>query len=466
MSRTERWLRVTVALVWVWVAVSCSDDSSPKTEPCEHPLTDGSCAGVTRSEICASPYCTGASSCLNVWHVQQGASAGGDGSTASPYATLEQGAKRVVAGDCIALASGSYSGVTLAGGVSLLGTGAQHVTISNTAPGQPALSMTSGTGALLRGFTLSSAGVGLRLRDSQGTVVDQVKVALAHEIGIDARRAKQLVITNTQVEQVVAHTVPPSGDAGPGPDAGADGGSGASSAFGVGVLLAQGSSARLTQCAIQQSATQGVLADGSSIVLEESAVTKSGLFGVVIQCAAGCAAAGSEIRDSVISYSQGIGLLVSGVKLTATGNDIGHTQYAAGLARAVQIQLQAAVTLQDNVVHHSAAQGIVLDDATGTLDQNRVENNQERGIWLQHVATPGVVLSGNIVTGNQRAGIGATLSTAVTISGGRVEGTRKLDVSLLAALYQSASPPARSPWSRHVGVTSRRKTNFFAPRAS
>ena len=409
--------------------VSCSEDTPLETLACDVTLADGSCAGVSRPEICSSSYCTGDSSCVEVWHVQEGATASGDGSAAHPFSTIEEGVKRATAGDCIALAAGSYTGTTLKAGVSLLGAGARHVTISSSDAGRPALALDGGADALLRGFTLSSAGVGLSVRGTQGTTIDQVRLEAAQGVGIEGRDAKQLVIQNTRIEKLGPASTG-GGDAGH--DAGAgDAGAPASTDHGIGVLLARGTTATLTGCAVQDCATQGILVDESDLILEKSAVSSSGLFGVVVQCATGCGGlTGSRITGTMITASQGIGLLVTGAKLEATDNDIGDTRHAAGFARGVQIQGGAAVVLRGNRVHHGVGQGIVLDSVTGTLEQNTVEGNQERGIWLQHISSPGLKLTQNTITANERAGLGATDSTAVTITGGRIEGTKKLDVML------------------------------------
>jgi hypothetical protein len=364
----------------------------------------------------------------------------------------------------------------LKGGVSLLGAGAKHVTISST------LSISGGSGegsSLLRGFALSSAAEGLVLDGTVGTKVEQVRLQTALKVGIDARGAKQLVIANVQLQKVLetSLTVPSDAgidagsdagsdagaDAGPdagsdagseaGADAGSDAGSGAgvdasqagagggqgstTKTFGIGIMLAEGSTATITGCAVQGSGTQGILVNESSVTLKDSAILDSGLFGVVIECPEGCkGVAGSTISGATITRSNGIGLLVNGATLAASDCDIGHTRYRAGFARGVQLQGKAKVELEGTRIHHSAAQGLVMDDVTGKLTQCKVDSNQERGIWLQGIAKPGVLLESNDVSQNELAGVGATGSMAVTIKGGRVESTRKLDITIGGKTYK------------------------------
>jgi parallel beta-helix repeat protein len=89
----------------------------------------------------------------------------------------------------------------------------------------------------------------------------------------------------------------------------------------------------------------------------------------------------------------------------------------------MSLQGGAVLELEGNRVHDSIGQGIVLDDCSGSLTGNKVEDNEERGVWLQNVSKP-LALTNNELRGNERAGLGTSASTNITIKGGLITGTK------------------------------------------
>jgi hypothetical protein len=410
---------LTVALL----LASCSEDGGDSSVPkaCDHKLGDGACVGVTLPVICNDTFCASGAACSKVWYVKKDTS-GGDGSQGSPWGSLADAAARASAGECIALAAGSYDAAELEGGVSLLGAGASKVTISG-ASGKPALAMQSGSGGMVRGVALSSTRIGLRLRQMKGLRVEQVAVARAAGVGIDARGCTGLELENVLVKDVGLVQVP-APDAGF-PDAG---GTATAKSHGVGVVLGEKSGAKIGASAVINCGTQGVLVHGSDATLEGVLVQGSGRYGVAVACAElGAPCPGTtRVEGCTIDGSAGIGLLVQGGKLEAVQNEIGNTSYLDGVGRNVQVQSSAAVLLEKNRVHHSKGQGVVIDGATGKVVANTVESNEGRGAVIQNVTGGvGLALKDNVVLANERAGVAVLASTSVTIQGGRIADTKK-----------------------------------------
>jgi parallel beta-helix repeat protein len=406
----------------------CSEDGGGNGSiptACDHKLADGTCVGVTLPDICGDTFCTGEATCSKVWHVEKDAS-GGDGSKGSPLGSLSDAAAKASSGECIALGPGSYDAARLEGGVSLLGAGASKVTISAT--GQPALAIEDGSGGLLRGVTLSSTHVGLRLRRMKGLRIEQVAVAKAAGAGIDARWCTGLELENVLVKEVgLLQVTPP--DAGvPTGDAGSAPGDGdpANERHGIGLVLGKTSTAKVSASAVVKSGTQGVLVHGSDATLEGVLVAGSGRFGVALGCTVDSCPDTTRVERCTIDNSAGIGLLVQGGKLEAVENDIGNTSYHQGVGRNVQVQDGTQLLLEKNRVHHSKGQGLVIDDSNGKVLSNTVESNEGRGAVVQNVSTaPGLVFQDNQVTANERVGLAVLSSKSVTIQGGKIAGTKK-----------------------------------------
>ncbi|MCA9665599.1 MAG: right-handed parallel beta-helix repeat-containing protein [Myxococcales bacterium] len=356
---------------------------------------------MTRAVVCDGSYCLGDAACATTYFVRAGSS--GDGSQASPFGRLDDAAKRATAGDCIALAAGSYEGGVIPAGVSLLGAGADHVTISGGASGA-ALSESGGSGALLRGFTVQSAVAGIALDNTQDTRVEQVTIAAAKGVGIDARGASRLVLRNVSIANVEL-------------------GAGASATHGIALLVGAGSTATIEACDIDGAKTQGLLVHGSSATISRVRVRHSGVYGVVIDCHEGCPAGGSRVERSHIVDNDAIGLLAIDGEVVLADNEIAGTRYGSGFARNVQLQ-GVKLDVRGNTVRDSLGQGIVVHQCSGTIDKNKVTANQDRGMVVQRV-TAELLLSDNRIERNERSGLTLIESAAVKIKGGIIAETKK-----------------------------------------
>jgi hypothetical protein len=396
--------------------VACSDDTVDPPKPsCDVKLSDGTCAGVRLPLICGETYCAACSgcqqtgpTCKKTLHVSAGA-AGGDGSSGKPYSEIAAAAGKAAAGDCILVASGTYGAATLVGGVSLLGAGADVVTINATKGGY-ALTVKGGSGGTLRGVSLSGEGRGLLVDSVKGLHVEQLRSDSVRELGIVARKSGGLTLNEVMVRKT------------------RDDGAGK---YGVGVVLAEGSQAKLTQVVIQDSASQGLLASESALSLSASTVTGSGLYGVAVDCSVDAACQGalaSSIDKSLLNENGGVGLWVRGAKLSVKDSEVGKTKLASGLARGVEVQGKAQIEISGSKIHHSAGQGIVIDDSAGKLTQNRITDNEERGVWIQCSGASNLTLDGNEITDCKMVGVGTVGCTGVTIKGGKVARIKKTPV--------------------------------------
>jgi hypothetical protein len=413
-------VRRIAAILVVVAAGACSDDGAA---PCAFPLGDGSCAGVQNVRICDGDFCTAGLpsgvGCTRVHHVLAD-SAGGDGSADKPFSTPGEATARAAAGECIALGPGRYPPFELPAGVSLLGAGADRVSIVGEAAGGSGSAYVlrvdgaGGQAAVVRGIRIEAQRQrrGVLVRGATGLALQDLRVDSARGIGVAVGGATVSVASVEVLKTAVE------GDKSPG----------------IGLLAVSGAVVKMSRSIVNDSEGPGVLASESGVELDRVAVIKSGLYGVSIDCVSDsrCTTAlASRITGTTLKNNKGVGLRVSGGRLSARENDIAatkvlfHAASQAWIGRGIEIHA-ADVALERNHVHESELQGIVVDGATGSIVDNRVERCQERGIWVQGISGPaGLTLEDNALTGNHMVGIGVTRSRGVKILGGRVHGTRE-----------------------------------------
>ena len=291
--------------------------------------------------------------------------------------------------------------------MSLLGRGVDAVTISGSG-GTPALTVGAGKGGVIRHVTLTGSGKGLLLKGTSNVSLEQLKVSAVKDVGIDARKGTGLTIERVLVEQ-----------AGKG-----------SKGDGVGLLLVGGATAKIKDVVITGSSGVGLMVSEAALDLSSSLIQASGSYGVSIQCDTdpGCKGAlASTISASRITGATKVGLWLSGAKLTVNKAEIDGTKAVNNLGRGVNLQGEALLELRDSQIHHNDFQGIVLDASEALLEGNRIEDNEERGVFLQQVGPKGtckVTLKKNQIKGNKMAGVGGLSCANLSISGGEISGTR------------------------------------------
>jgi len=130
---------------------------------------------------------------------QSHAGAGGKGTKAEPFKTIGEALKQATAGDHIAVAAGTYyERVIIQRKITLEGRCAQMVTIK-TVLAKPAVEMKSwANGSVIRGLTITGAGLGLWL-DGVSTTVEQVVVQGCQDGGIDVESGGTLTLRDSLV---------------------------------------------------------------------------------------------------------------------------------------------------------------------------------------------------------------------------------------------------------------------------
>lgn len=404
------------ALITVLGAASaCSDEAQLE---CSYSLAGGRCVGVPQGGLCEGAFCTSGVSCTRTYHVRAGAGAGGDGSAGAPLSRLADAASQAVSGDCIALAAGSYSPATLAGGVSLLGAGADSVTISvgaatGASPLPPALTVKGGSGGVLRGFTISGEGRGLFVSKTANLRLEQLRVTRTREIGIEVSGATGLSIRNVEIDAIAR-----------GP-AGADG---------AGLVVVAGADVSVDLSAMVGAASQGVLVSESRVALRDTLVQQCGEHGVAVMCSTDprCQTSlASSLTDVTLLRNKGSSLLLFGARVSGARVEIDSPRFmgARRIARGIEAQAhnnqQAHLELDSSTIRDSAGEGAVLDRTTGKLANTTIRDSGDRGVWVQGLDSGALLLKNNQVLDNSWAGIGATGASGLTIEGGTISGTRK-----------------------------------------
>jgi parallel beta-helix repeat protein len=353
--------------------------------------------------------------CSSTLHVLAGA-ANGDGSEKAPFGGIKEAAAKASAGACIAVGAGNYAAAELPDGVSLLGKGVDHVFIGGKAGGYGLV--VKGAGAVsslpipipqpvIRGITLTGEGRGLLLVDlAGGARLEQSRIDGVRDVGIYAYRAGSVVLDHVQVKKVRAND---------------------KSEYGIGVIVAEGTQAEIVRSAVADTAAQGIVAAEAAVRLASTAVMRTALHGVAIDCTTDgrCKnVLGSSLTGSTIDRCGTVGLWVKGARITVATSDVGYTQIAGGSSRGVEILDGAIVDLKDNRIHHNDGQGLVIDASTGNLTGNTIDENGERGVWAQSVKS--LTLEKNEISKNRKAGFGATNSVGISITGGQIFATKKM----------------------------------------
>lgn len=332
----------------------------------------GACAGVPQGSICSDDYCAAGLTCSSVLK-------------AADDAAVAAAVAGAAAGSCVALAPGSYSDISLPGGVSLLGKGAGDVTVKSVVLGSGA------EGAVLRGITVAGGGV---------------------------------VIQSVGSQIVSSHI---------------DGSAGA------GVTVAAGASVKIVQSEITASTTYGVSAfDASSVSLEGTIISGSKGPGVWVQCAGGCDCAAQpsvSIGSSIVRDNKIVGVSLVGVSATVTSSDVrdnseGNNFQASG---GVSVAGCSALIASSLRVLDNSSFGVLVDHSSATIgglpgDQGVEVSRNFMGVWVQNVTNEqGVKLDGLTIDHNQAVGLGASGgSRGIICWNSAITGTQSAVIPVLA----------------------------------
>jgi len=370
----RRWQATVALVVGLGMLAGCGgEDEQPPPAACTE--VDGVCVGVPFEPLCGQATCTEGMGCAAVHEV-------------ASDAELDAAIASAGSGQCIALAPGSYHGVAVPAGVSLLGRSAAEVKIG---------ALTLADGAQLRGL------------EAQGGIV----IGSATGVAIDAVRVQ----------------------------GGADG-----------LACGPGASLTVTRSEIIASTSRGLVArDAASITVERSIVRGAGSGGLWVQCDAGCDCAAKPdvsldhvlfennhyvsvafrgararlVHVHVLDTSRRESDFALGGALSATHcSDLSYAKlYLRGGSAEVDPQELGFGALIDG----SSAAPV----GTGVDEKGIIIINGKPGIWIQATGTPlqeptqSVVLDGLDVQGSPTAGIGFDLEAkGIIIINGKVDATR------------------------------------------
>ncbi len=358
----------------------CSSKAAAPASSCV-PVANG-CAGVPDGDVCGGDTCTDGVACASVVAV-------------SDDASLAAAAGQAASGSCIALRAGSYAGVVLPGGVSLLGKGASSVTIGS-------VEAKAGSGAVIRGMSIGSGGL-LLDDDVVAARVDSVRVAgtLGNGITLGVRGA-------ATIESVWLDHV--------------GWGSSTTTPAGQGYAIYASGAASLT--------------------VQKTRVTDSAGPGLWLQsCKDGCACAtptSVTATGIIIEGSQLVGASLSGVKGSLQDVSVASTTpfWKSGeQGGGVSIAQCSDVTTTALHVSNNQLYGLLIDHSSAQIGDAStpqgiiIEGNQAYGVWVQNIGQwasglQAVSLSGAVVRGNSGVGIGVDGgSRGIIIEGSSVEGT-------------------------------------------
>lgn len=381
---------------------ACGEEAAPG--PCEEfgEQTDSGCAGVNLSSMCGERFCIPDDAvCKATLFADDDAK--GNGSESEPFGDLAQAASAATAGDCVAIAEGTYAGAAFAGGVSIFGAGAGRVSIDGGSV--PALALGAGAGARVRGVRLTGRDLGLRVEGASGLVVEEVAVESP------ARGGLVLLDTDGELSSILIRGV--TGEPGHG-------------------LYAEGDSdVTIADTLVDANAGVGVVAAGATLDLSTSVVRANEGYGVAIQGGAGM----SSMRATSVTENTVAGVLASATRLRIESSEVSATRAVDGLALLVSVQETADVEMAATNLHDSERYGVLVDNARLLMDGGECSGNEERAFWIQNVApdrvTDGrsVLLDGVEVMDNGFAGVyGTKESAGLVIQNGIIGGTRILPV--------------------------------------
>lgn len=374
--------RMAAVVAMASAATACSDETlAPAALPCTATVA-GQCVGLVEAHICDAERCTDGVSCDNVIEIASDA---------------ELQAAMPSAGDCLALAPGSYGEADLPGGVSLLGRGAAFVTLNRVRLG-------AGTGAVVRGLAVTSGGIGLE--GAEAVLVDRVRVTGAPN----------------------------------------------------GIQADLGSSFELVDSLIEKTTQNGVLGyDAESISLRRTVVEASSGPGVWIACTGGCSCPSPPqvlLEQVVLRGHHVVGAALIGVEATLSDlsiHDIAQNLELGTSAGGLYVGECAEVASQGRLdIDQTATFGLMVHDASaglGSTDDDAIiviNGSEQAGIWLSDIGksdpTQTVTLDNFEVRNGSGVGLGLGIDAlGIIVINGLVENTIARQLPVLVDGMSSTS---------------------------
>ncbi|HZO15853.1 MAG TPA: right-handed parallel beta-helix repeat-containing protein [Polyangiaceae bacterium] len=361
---TRRVLAAFVSLVVL--QAGCADEEPAGCR--EGNMVGGVCAGVPNDAVCEEDYCTQGVSCSSVIEVDSGEA-------------FAAAVGRAQAGTCIALAPGSYGSVILPPGVSLLGRGADFVTVGGVE--------TSGDDVFVRGLTIQSGSLNVR---SGSTTASMVRILDSLQDGVTAGSGSNVSINASEIRNAERYGV---------------------SGFDIASLV------------IEDSVVEGRAGHGGP--------------GVWAQCNLGCACANRpqvSMTNVKISLMRIIALSLVAADATLHNVELRNTAVGDGFEHGGGVAASecAGLTATDLRIIDNEDYGMLIHDSSLNADGLKVSGNL-RGVWIQAVGAsmPGsVYLRNGELTGNQGVGIGVAMdSKSVTIENTNIADTQQIALPVM-----------------------------------
>ena len=404
---------------------------------------------------------------------------GGKGTKTEPFKTIGEALNKATTGDHIAVAAGTYvEQVSIQRKNILEGRCAQVVTIK-VGLAKPAVEMKDwANGALLRGVTITGAGLGLRVQGVDVTV-ERVAVMGCEGSGIEVGSSGRLTLRDSWVggnqgggvllyssmatieRSVVRDTRERASD----------------KQFGMGIQasvetgLSEGSELVLQDSLVAGNRYMGISLASSKATVERSVVrdtwprASDNHLGYGIQATVQSDQTwGSELllRHSLVAENRAAGVSLYSSKATLDRSVVRDTREQAS-DRGGGVGIQAAVfsgqgqgsdvVLQNSLVARNRTTGVALYSSKVTMERSVVRDTRERtadkgfGIGIQAVVQPGqskgseVVLRDCLVNGNQAVGV-LLYSAQATVDRSVVRNTRgrTLDQQFGTGIEASVQP--------------------------
>ena len=417
------------------VACGSSTSSPPAPAGCADKV-GALCVGAPEASVCAGDACTADVTCASVIKV-------------TTSAQLESALATATAGACLALAAGNYGNADVPAGVSLLGTGANAVTLAS-------VRINGGKGSTIRGLTVKGGGV--FAKDAQSLAIDRVKIVSGATFGLylldsdgavsastisgnsgngiiaicksacDARpkvsfsgvlakdnETAGLLVRGVTVEfngMLIRHT------------------KAKAFFFGRGIDAAAGATLSGKALQVDDSEDIGIFLEGGSITLDDLHVSRN-VRGIHLRKVTGGRLSTFELRDNkavglgVDAASVGIvveGGIIAGTKSVSTPSDIGGEQ---SIGDGVNWLHGSAVKISASVrIENSGRRAVIADlEARGEFSGSLAGGDEMNGIVVEGGITPS--LPSDLKIG----------------SGIKIDLRSKADALPLAAAAASASDP-------------------------
>jgi hypothetical protein len=413
---------MTLARCAVLLALACMPAcSTVRVELPECPFKlRGECVGVPMGAVCEDEFCTEGASCVRVIEVHDDAE-------------LAAGVASASSGDCLALARGAYTSVTLPQGVSLLGRSASSTSVEG-------VTVRGGTGALIRGIEIRAGG--LSVAGGAELTVHAVRVKGSAGDGIIVEENARLWMSRSEVVSPAARGIR-GVDFGHMVITGSAVGSAPAAGFwaqcGMGCDCPARPPVAIEHSLIQRPGTYGLALIGVSVSIENSDVNDT-VAGLDFQIGAAVAASGCTeltLSDVHVVKSAGVGLLVneSSAQLGVEGSGISVSNASQGVV-ITQVGADQRVDMVEATIEDSAGVGVCIGGFSSlvsikdsSIARTRMVllplspgGSAEVGDGLEWTAESQVQIDGLNVKGSQRE--------SVLIDGPVAEGSRIENLTL------------------------------------